>query len=137
MTTQCPICPVRELKRGPTAPIAMSLKVQLCQPAGISNFQPLKKCGIPFLVCSERLKKEDGSANKVDVWSMLKNASTREYDAIAFKFGIIDMRSMLRRLSQMSKSGNKKSPCTFINYLCCFISYQSSSSASYLTRYCR
>uniref|UniRef100_H2ZJW7 Ig-like domain-containing protein n=1 Tax=Ciona savignyi TaxID=51511 RepID=H2ZJW7_CIOSA len=41
---------------------------------------------------------------------MLKTASTRDYDSIAFKFGIPDMRIMLRRLSQMSKLVNKKCP---------------------------
>jgi len=47
----------------------------------------------------------------MDVWSLLKTASTRDYDSIAFKFGIADMRSMLRRLSDISKRGNKKCAC--------------------------
>ena len=60
---------------------------------------------------SERMKKDESGAARLDVWSLLKNASTREYDAIAFKFGIVDMRAMLRRLSQINKTGSKKVPC--------------------------
>uniref|UniRef100_F7AV37 Myosin-binding protein H n=1 Tax=Ciona intestinalis TaxID=7719 RepID=F7AV37_CIOIN len=59
--------------------------------------------------CSERLRKEE-SSGKFDIWSLLKTASTRDYESIAFKFGIPDMRIMLRRLSQMSKLANKKCP---------------------------
>nr|XP_002130191.1 myosin-binding protein C, cardiac-type-like isoform X2 [Ciona intestinalis] len=57
----------------------------------------------------ERLRKEE-SSGKFDIWSLLKTASTRDYESIAFKFGIPDMRIMLRRLSQMSKLANKKCP---------------------------
>nr|CAB3264099.1 myosin-binding protein C, cardiac-type-like [Phallusia mammillata] len=59
---------------------------------------------------SERLKKEKQTSGKMDVWSLLKSASTRDYESIGFKFGIHDMRSMLRRLSQLSKTANKKCP---------------------------
>uniref|UniRef100_A0A3Q2YA49 Myosin binding protein Cb n=1 Tax=Hippocampus comes TaxID=109280 RepID=A0A3Q2YA49_HIPCM len=38
---------------------------------------------------------------EVDVWELLKNAHPSEYEKIAFKYGITDLRGMLRRLKKM------------------------------------
>ncbi|XP_076805528.1 myosin-binding protein C, fast-type-like isoform X3 [Clavelina lepadiformis] len=59
---------------------------------------------------SERLKKTGHSLTRFDIWALLKTASTRDYDTIAFKYGILDMRAMLRRVSQLSKASTKKCP---------------------------
>nr|XP_039267422.1 myosin-binding protein C, cardiac-type-like [Styela clava] len=55
----------------------------------------------------EKYRKEEESG-EWDVWSLLKSASSREYEAIAFKFGIVDMRAMLRRLSNTKKRETQK-----------------------------
>lgn len=59
---------------------------------------------------SEKYKKEEESG-EWDVWSLLKNAASREYEAIGFKFGICDMRAMLRRLSNTKKRETQKAAC--------------------------
>lgn len=37
----------------------------------------------------------------MDVWELLKNAHPSEYEKIAFKYGITDLRGMLKRLKKM------------------------------------
>uniref|UniRef100_A0A4W6BPI6 Myosin-binding protein C, fast-type n=1 Tax=Lates calcarifer TaxID=8187 RepID=A0A4W6BPI6_LATCA len=37
----------------------------------------------------------------IDVWELLKNAHPSEYEKIAFKYGITDLRGMLKRLKKM------------------------------------
>ncbi|KAJ8381939.1 hypothetical protein SKAU_G00027170 [Synaphobranchus kaupii] len=45
---------------------------------------------------------------EVDVWEILKNARPDEYESIAFKYGITDLRGLLKRLKK-SKKEEKKS----------------------------
>ena len=44
-----------------------------------------------------------------DIWQILRDANPREYDKIAFKYGIQDHRAMLKKLTGVKKI-NKKSP---------------------------
>lgn len=37
----------------------------------------------------------------MDVWELLKSAHPSEYEQIAFKYGITDLRGMLKRLKKM------------------------------------
>ncbi|XP_061612373.1 myosin-binding protein C, fast-type-like isoform X1 [Phyllopteryx taeniolatus] len=39
--------------------------------------------------------------DEIDVWELLKNAHPSEYEKIAFKYGITDLRGMLKRLKKM------------------------------------
>ena len=43
-----------------------------------------------------------------DIWTILRDANPREYDRIAFKYGIRDHRAMLKKLTGVKKL-NKKS----------------------------
>jgi len=55
----------------------------------------------------ERSKRSDKS-NSGDFWSLLRKAKTKkEYENISFKFGICDMRSMLRRVNRLNKTIGK------------------------------
>ncbi|XP_051928324.1 myosin-binding protein C, fast-type-like [Hippocampus zosterae] len=46
-------------------------------------------------------KRPEKVEEEVDVWELLKNAHPSEYEKIAFKYGITDLRGMLRRLKKM------------------------------------
>uniref|UniRef100_A0A3Q3S333 Myosin-binding protein C, fast-type n=1 Tax=Mastacembelus armatus TaxID=205130 RepID=A0A3Q3S333_9TELE len=46
-------------------------------------------------------KKPEKEEPEVDVWELLKNAHPSEYEKIAFKYGITDLRGMLKRLKKM------------------------------------
>ncbi|KAM7406045.1 hypothetical protein PAMP_000449 [Pampus punctatissimus] len=43
----------------------------------------------------------------VDVWDILRNAPSSEYEKIAFQYGITDLRGMLKRLKKMKKEEKK------------------------------
>lgn len=58
-----------------------------------------------------RKRKEEEVEEDVDIWVKLKNANTREYDNIAFKHGIPDLKSMLRRVAGIKKREGQKKPC--------------------------
>ncbi|MFT7814839.1 myosin-binding protein C, fast-type-like isoform X2 [Arapaima gigas] len=53
-----------------------------------------------LLKATKRKKKEEPK-EEVDVWELLKNAHPSEYEKIAFKYGITDLRGMLKRLKKM------------------------------------
>ena len=58
-----------------------------------------------------------------DIWSTLKAANPREYDRIAFEWGIKDLRKLLKKLAN-AKKNNKKStsfPVKLDDTLCCNI----------------
>lgn len=46
-------------------------------------------------------KKTEKVEPEIDVWELLKNAHPSEYEKIAFKYGITDLRGMLKRLKKM------------------------------------
>uniref|UniRef100_A0A3Q3VLS7 Myosin-binding protein C, fast-type n=1 Tax=Mola mola TaxID=94237 RepID=A0A3Q3VLS7_MOLML len=50
---------------------------------------------------SALLKKTEKLEPEIDVWELLKNAHPSEYEKIAFKYGITDLRGMLKRLKKM------------------------------------
>ena len=54
-------------------------------------------------------KKLDGEGGGVtgEIWNQLKNGNSREYEKIAFNYGITDLRGMLKRLNA-TKKNNKK-----------------------------
>lgn len=43
----------------------------------------------------------------MDVWNILKNAPSSEYQKIAFQYGITDLRGMLKRLKKLKKEEKK------------------------------
>ncbi|XP_055010572.1 myosin-binding protein C, cardiac-type [Boleophthalmus pectinirostris] len=45
----------------------------------------------------------------VDIWEILKNSPPSEYEKIAFKYGITDLRGLLKRLKKMKKKEEKRS----------------------------
>ena len=49
----------------------------------------------------DRKKKPQTEIEEKDVWELLKNAHPSEYEKIAFKYGITDLRGMLKRLKKM------------------------------------
>uniref|UniRef100_A0A3Q3C7T7 Myosin-binding protein C, fast-type n=1 Tax=Haplochromis burtoni TaxID=8153 RepID=A0A3Q3C7T7_HAPBU len=50
---------------------------------------------------SALLKKPEKEEPEIDVWELLKSAHPSEYEKIAFKYGITDLRGMLKRLKKM------------------------------------
>ncbi|XP_038556523.1 myosin-binding protein C, cardiac-type isoform X1 [Micropterus salmoides] len=60
---------------------------------------------------STLLKKRDAvqvsSEPDLDVWEILKNAPSSEYQKLAFQYGITDLRGMLKRLKKMKKEEKK------------------------------
>uniref|UniRef100_A0A669BTL6 Myosin-binding protein C, fast-type n=1 Tax=Oreochromis niloticus TaxID=8128 RepID=A0A669BTL6_ORENI len=46
-------------------------------------------------------KKPEKEEPEIDVWELLKSAHPSEYEKIAFKYGITDLRGMLKRLKKM------------------------------------
>uniref|UniRef100_A0A3P9C1K0 Myosin-binding protein C, fast-type n=1 Tax=Maylandia zebra TaxID=106582 RepID=A0A3P9C1K0_9CICH len=50
---------------------------------------------------SALLKKPEKVEPEIDVWELLKSAHPSEYEKIAFKYGITDLRGMLKRLKKM------------------------------------
>ena len=72
----------------------------------------------PFL--SKKLEGEGGGVTG-EVWNLLRNGNSREYEKIAFNFGISDLRGMLKRLNNTKKNNKKnQSKFTFLTkYLIC------------------
>lgn len=54
----------------------------------------------PFTL-TDRNKKPEKVEPDIDVWELLKSAHPSEYEKIAFKYGITDLRGMLKRLRKM------------------------------------
>ncbi|MEQ2239921.1 hypothetical protein ILYODFUR_009563 [Ilyodon furcidens] len=48
-------------------------------------------------------KKKKTEEPEIDVWELLKSAHPSEYEKIAFKYGITDLRGMLKRLKKMKE----------------------------------
>uniref|UniRef100_A0A8C6PGQ0 Myosin-binding protein C, fast-type n=1 Tax=Nothobranchius furzeri TaxID=105023 RepID=A0A8C6PGQ0_NOTFU len=48
-------------------------------------------------------KKPEKEEPEIDVWELLKSAHPSEYEKIAFKYGITDLRGMLKRLKKMKE----------------------------------
>ncbi|MFT7798112.1 myosin-binding protein C, fast-type-like isoform X3 [Arapaima gigas] len=55
----------------------------------------------------KREKKQEEPKEEVDVWNILKNAKPCDYEKIAFKYGITDLRGMLKRLKKMKVEPKK------------------------------
>ncbi|XP_068161149.1 myosin binding protein Cb isoform X1 [Antennarius striatus] len=53
------------------------------------------------LLKAAKKKKPEKEEPEIDVWELLKNAHPSEYEKIAFKYGITDLRGMLKRLKKM------------------------------------
>lgn len=53
------------------------------------------------LLKATKKKKKPEPELEVDVWELLKSAHPSEYEKIAFKYGITDLRGMLKRLKKM------------------------------------
>uniref|UniRef100_A0A3B3CFW9 Myosin-binding protein C, fast-type n=1 Tax=Oryzias melastigma TaxID=30732 RepID=A0A3B3CFW9_ORYME len=58
---------------------------------------------------SALLKKAEKQEPEIDVWELLKSAHPSEYEKIAFKYGITDLRGMLKRLKKMKEQPVKHS----------------------------
>uniref|UniRef100_A0A8C7XGK7 Myosin-binding protein C, fast-type n=1 Tax=Oryzias sinensis TaxID=183150 RepID=A0A8C7XGK7_9TELE len=54
-------------------------------------------------------KKPEKEELETDVWELLKSAHPSEYEKIAFKYGITDLRGMLKRLKKMKEQPVKHS----------------------------
>nr|XP_023010093.1 myosin-binding protein C, fast-type isoform X2 [Maylandia zebra] len=54
-----------------------------------------------LLKAAKRKKKPEKVEPEIDVWELLKSAHPSEYEKIAFKYGITDLRGMLKRLKKM------------------------------------
>ncbi|XP_035386821.1 myosin binding protein Cb isoform X1 [Electrophorus electricus] len=54
-----------------------------------------------LLKAAKKTKKPQPEMEEKDVWELLKNAHPSEYEKIAFKYGITDLRGMLKRLKKM------------------------------------
>ena len=50
---------------------------------------------------------QTSSEPDVDVWDILKSAPSSEYQKIAFQYGIMDLRGMLKRLKKIKKEEKK------------------------------
>ncbi|XP_053200139.1 myosin-binding protein C, slow-type [Scomber japonicus] len=55
----------------------------------------------------QREPKQQEETPEVDVWEILKNARPDEYESIAFKYGITDLRGLLKRLKKVKKEVKK------------------------------
>lgn len=53
------------------------------------------------LLKAAKKKKPEKQEPEIDVWELLKSAHPSEYEKIAFKYGITDLRGMLKRLKKM------------------------------------
>ncbi|XP_057682704.1 myosin binding protein Cb isoform X2 [Corythoichthys intestinalis] len=53
------------------------------------------------LLKAAKKKKPEKVEEEIDVWELLKSAHPSEYEKIAFKYGITDLRGMLKRLKKM------------------------------------
>ncbi|XP_054623563.1 myosin binding protein Cb isoform X2 [Dunckerocampus dactyliophorus] len=54
------------------------------------------------LLKAAKKKRPEKEEEEIDVWELLKNAHPSEYEKIAFKYGITDLRGMLKRLKKMT-----------------------------------
>ncbi|XP_061823680.1 myosin binding protein Cb [Nerophis lumbriciformis] len=61
------------------------------------------------LLKAAKKKRPEKEEEEIDVWELLKNAHPSEYEKIAFKYGITDLRGMLKRLKKMKKVEPKQS----------------------------
>merc|ERR1712173_279323 len=59
------------------------------------NCGPSKAKANDIVLGKGAVPKQEESTEDVDIWVKLKNANTREYDGIAFKHGIPDLKAML------------------------------------------
>lgn len=59
------------------------------------------KCEHIYFSWTHRKKKPEKVEPDIDVWELLKSAHPSEYEKIAFKYGITDLRGMLKRLKKM------------------------------------
>uniref|UniRef100_A0A8C5ELL0 Myosin-binding protein C, fast-type n=1 Tax=Gouania willdenowi TaxID=441366 RepID=A0A8C5ELL0_GOUWI len=64
------------------------------------------------LVISVVKKRPEKEEPEIDVWELLKSAHPSEYEKIAFKYGITDLRGMLKRLKKMTAPEPKYSEGT-------------------------
>ncbi|KAM9816961.1 myosin-binding protein C, fast-type-like [Neosynchiropus ocellatus] len=55
-----------------------------------------------LLKATKKRKKPEKEEVEIDVWELLKSAHPSEYEKIAFKYGITDLRGMLKRLKKMT-----------------------------------
>ncbi|XP_053494098.1 myosin binding protein Cb isoform X1 [Ictalurus furcatus] len=62
-----------------------------------------------LLKATKKPKKVQPEVDENEVWEMLKNAHPSEYEKIAFKYGITDLRGMLKRLKKMKHVEQKHS----------------------------
>ncbi|XP_035771324.1 myosin binding protein Cb [Neolamprologus brichardi] len=62
-----------------------------------------------LLKAAKKKKKPENEEPEIDVWELLKNAHPSEYEKIAFKYGITDLRGMLKRLKKMKADPVKHS----------------------------
>lgn len=62
---------------------------------------------LPLIFGTTREPKQQEETPEVDVWEILKNARPDEYESIAFKYGITDLRGLLRRLKKVKKEVKK------------------------------
>ncbi|KAM6897487.1 myosin-binding protein C, fast-type-like [Xenentodon cancila] len=60
-----------------------------------------------LLKATKRKKKPEKEEPDIDVWELLKSAHPSEYEKIAFKYGITDLRGMLKRLKKMKEQPTK------------------------------
>uniref|UniRef100_A0A8C6PET9 Myosin binding protein Cb n=1 Tax=Nothobranchius furzeri TaxID=105023 RepID=A0A8C6PET9_NOTFU len=56
-----------------------------------------------LLKATKKKKKPEKEEPEIDVWELLKSAHPSEYEKIAFKYGITDLRGMLKRLKKMKE----------------------------------
>ncbi|XP_061910864.1 myosin binding protein Cb [Entelurus aequoreus] len=61
------------------------------------------------LLKAAKKKRPEKEEEEIDVWELLKSAHPSEYEKIAFKYGITDLRGMLKRLKKMKKVEPKHS----------------------------
>ncbi|XP_028331194.1 myosin-binding protein C, fast-type-like isoform X2 [Gouania willdenowi] len=54
------------------------------------------------LLKAAKKKRPEKEEPEIDVWELLKSAHPSEYEKIAFKYGITDLRGMLKRLKKMT-----------------------------------
>uniref|UniRef100_A0A3P9J8M9 Myosin-binding protein C, fast-type n=1 Tax=Oryzias latipes TaxID=8090 RepID=A0A3P9J8M9_ORYLA len=62
-----------------------------------------------LLKATKKKKKPEKEKPETDVWELLKSAHPSEYEKIAFKYGITDLRGMLKRLKKMKEQPVKHS----------------------------
>ncbi|XP_034075961.1 myosin binding protein Ca [Gymnodraco acuticeps] len=69
------------------------------------------------LLKKRQKKRKEVVVEEVDVWDILKEAKTCDYEKIAFEYGITDLRGMLSRLKKMKKKVEPKKSDAFLKKL--------------------